>query len=246
MAKGRHISKRRTRAVIIVAVVAGILVLAVGGAAYAGLPIRAGSGRHDPSRRDHRRDRRRRHDPARSDRRGASRRPGVCLSAPITVKASGKTWTVTPQELGRRANVVAAVNRALGPERIHGDLLPVLAPVPRRVRSSARSSSPTPGTRESRRSWGRVAKDVSREAGRRGHHLRGRRRRLREVTTGQALDFPAATKTPAGRLARPMASTTGRPEHAEGRAQGHRKTPSDTTSSSGSTRTSSTSTTGST
>ena len=37
----------------------------------------------------------------------------MLLSAPITVKAAGKTWTVTPQELGRRANVVAAVNRAL-------------------------------------------------------------------------------------------------------------------------------------
>ena len=92
MAKGRHISKRRTRAVIIVAVVAGILVLAVGGAAYAAY----------------------RYEQARAD----TILPGVTvagidvgemtqpeaiaavragaqelLSAPITVKASGKTWT---------------------------------------------------------------------------------------------------------------------------------------------------------
>ena len=112
MAKGRHISKRRTRAVIIVAVVAGIFVLAVGGAAYAayryeqaradtilpGVTV-AGIDVGDMTRSE----------AVAAVRTGAQ----TLLSAPITVKAAGKTWTVTPQELGRRANVVAAVNRAL-------------------------------------------------------------------------------------------------------------------------------------
>src|SRR5262245_50802156 len=34
MAKGRHIAKRRTRAIVIVAVAAAVIVLALGGAAY--------------------------------------------------------------------------------------------------------------------------------------------------------------------------------------------------------------------
>ena len=113
MAKGRHISKRRTRAVIIVAVVAGILVLALGGAAYAAyryeqaradtiLPgvLVAGIDVGDMTRSE----------AVAAVRTGAQ----VLLSAPIKVKAAGETWTVTPQELGRRANVVAAVRKASG------------------------------------------------------------------------------------------------------------------------------------
>jgi len=112
MARGRHISKRRTRAIIIVSVVAGVLVLALGGAAYAayryeqdrtdtilpGVTI-AGIDVSDMTRPE----------AVAAVRTGAQE----LLDAPITVKAAGQTWTVTPQELGRRANVIQAVNRAL-------------------------------------------------------------------------------------------------------------------------------------
>jgi L,D-transpeptidase ErfK/SrfK len=112
MAKGRHVSKRRTRAVIIVSVVAGVLVLAVGGAAYAayryeqartdtilpGVTI-AGVDVGDMTRPE----------AVAAVRAGAQE----LLDAPISVKAAGTTWKVTPQELGRRANVVQAVDRAL-------------------------------------------------------------------------------------------------------------------------------------
>jgi lipoprotein-anchoring transpeptidase ErfK/SrfK len=112
MAKGKHVSTRRSRAIIVVAVVAGVLVLAFGGAAYSAY----------------------RYEQARAD----TILPGVTidgldvggmtkqeaasavrdaaqahLQAPITVAVAGKDWTVTPQELGRRVNAVAAVNQAL-------------------------------------------------------------------------------------------------------------------------------------
>jgi lipoprotein-anchoring transpeptidase ErfK/SrfK len=112
MAKGRHVLKRRTRALLIVASVAAILVLALGGAAYSAY----------------------RYEQARADTilpgvsiagvdvsgltrpeaveavRAAAR---VRLETPITVSVAGKTFHITPSELGRRANAVAAVNQAL-------------------------------------------------------------------------------------------------------------------------------------
>ena len=112
MAKGRHVHRRR-RALIVVAAVAGVLVLAVGGAAYSAF----------------------RYEQARADTilpgvtiagvdvGGMTRSQAVeavraeatvVLRAPLTVAAGGKTWTVSPLELGRRAKAVAAVNQALG------------------------------------------------------------------------------------------------------------------------------------
>jgi lipoprotein-anchoring transpeptidase ErfK/SrfK len=113
MAKGRHTPKRRTRALIVVASVAAVLVVALGGAAYSAY-------RYEQSH-------------------GDTILPGVTiegvdvggltrpeaveavrvaaavrLEVPITVAVAGKTWSVTPMELGRRANAVAAVNQALG------------------------------------------------------------------------------------------------------------------------------------
>jgi lipoprotein-anchoring transpeptidase ErfK/SrfK len=113
MAKGRHIPKKRARAALVVAAVAAVLVLALGGAAYSAY----------------------RYEQARSDTIlpgvtiegvdvGGMTRPEaveavrtaakVRLESPLTVAVGGKTWTVTPMELGRRANAVASVNQALG------------------------------------------------------------------------------------------------------------------------------------
>jgi lipoprotein-anchoring transpeptidase ErfK/SrfK len=112
MATGRHIAKRRTRAVVIVAAAAGVFVLALGGAAYsayhyeqersdtilpgvtvAGIDV-GGLTRSEA---------------VQAVREGAAGE----LEAPIKVTAGGSTWTVTPADLGRRAQAVAAVNQAL-------------------------------------------------------------------------------------------------------------------------------------
>jgi lipoprotein-anchoring transpeptidase ErfK/SrfK len=112
MAKGRHIAKRRTRAIVIVVVAVGVLVLALGGAAYsayhyeqersntilpgvsvAGIDV-GGMTRAEAID---------------AVREGATKE----LDAPIKVSAGGSTWTVTPADLGRKAQAVAAVNQAL-------------------------------------------------------------------------------------------------------------------------------------
>jgi L,D-transpeptidase ErfK/SrfK len=193
MAKGRHISKRRTRAVIIVAVVAGILVLAVGGAAYAAY----------------------RYEQARAD----TILPGVTvagidvgemtqpeaiaavragaqelLSAPITVKASGKTWTVTPQELGRRANVVAAVNRALAVNETMGTFTRFWhrfreESVERQIKLSYA------GDAKIESFLGTVAKDVAVKPVDAALAYENGDVAFVKSRPGQALDFPAATKS---------------------------------------------------
>jgi lipoprotein-anchoring transpeptidase ErfK/SrfK len=112
MAQGRHVRKRRMRAVAIVGIVAGVLVLALGGAAFSAY----------------------RYESAHADRilpgvsvagvdvGGMTRAEAVAavrggaavhLGATMTVTAGDRTWTVTPQQLGQRAGVVAAVDQAL-------------------------------------------------------------------------------------------------------------------------------------
>jgi lipoprotein-anchoring transpeptidase ErfK/SrfK len=112
MAQGRHVSRRRSRALIIVASVVGVLVLTAGGAAYSAY-------RYEQARADTIL-------PGvviegvdvggmtRQEAVGAVRSAAlVRLSEPLSVKAGGKTWQVTPRELGHRAAAVAAVNKAL-------------------------------------------------------------------------------------------------------------------------------------
>jgi lipoprotein-anchoring transpeptidase ErfK/SrfK len=112
MAQGRHIAKRRTRAAMIVAVVAGVLVLALGGAAYSAyhyeqersntiLPGVTVAGVEVGGM-------------TRAEAIEAVRGDAVQeLEDPIKVSAGGSSWTVTPADLGRRAQAVAAVNQAL-------------------------------------------------------------------------------------------------------------------------------------
>jgi hypothetical protein len=112
MAQGKHTRRRRTRGIAIVAIVAGVVVLAAGGAAFAAY-------RYEQSRADQIL-------PgvtvAGVDVGGMTRgeaihaiRAGAAahLDSPITVTVGGKTWTVTPRELGQQANVKGAVDRAL-------------------------------------------------------------------------------------------------------------------------------------
>jgi lipoprotein-anchoring transpeptidase ErfK/SrfK len=112
MAKGRHAHRRFPRAIIVVSVVAGVLVLAAGGAAYSAY----------------------KYELARADTilpgvtidgvdvGGMTREQAVAavrqasmleLQRPLTVTVGAQSWAVTPQELGRRAGAVAAVNKAL-------------------------------------------------------------------------------------------------------------------------------------
>ena len=112
MAQGRHIRKRRLRAVAIVGIVAGVLVLTLGGAALSAY----------------------RYESAHADRilpgvtiagvdvGGMTRGEAVAavrgsaavhLGATMTVTAGDRTWTVTPQQLGQRAGVATAVGQAL-------------------------------------------------------------------------------------------------------------------------------------
>jgi lipoprotein-anchoring transpeptidase ErfK/SrfK len=111
MAKGRHI-KRGARGALVAAIAAGIVLLALGGVSFAAY----------------------RYDQASADRilpgvtvggvdvGGMTRADAVAavqaaadevLAEPLTVRAGGKSWTVTPAELGRTADVGAAVDRAL-------------------------------------------------------------------------------------------------------------------------------------
>jgi lipoprotein-anchoring transpeptidase ErfK/SrfK len=114
MAQGKHTPSRRRRShvVAIVAIVAGVVVLAAGGAAFAAY-------RYEQSRAD-------RILPgvtvAGVDVGGMTRAEAIAvvrggaathLDSPITVSVGGKTWTVTPRELGQKANVDGAVDRAV-------------------------------------------------------------------------------------------------------------------------------------
>lgn len=113
MARGNHAPARRHRAIAIVAVVAGVLVLAAGGAAYSAY----------------------RYEQARADRilpgvriagvdvGGMTKAEAVvavreaaaiALQQQIRLRAGGHSWQVTLEELGQRSNAVGAVNRALG------------------------------------------------------------------------------------------------------------------------------------
>jgi lipoprotein-anchoring transpeptidase ErfK/SrfK len=129
MAEGRHVQRHSTRAAVLVAVVAGVVVLSAG-AAFAAF-------RYD-------RDRAQvilpgvtvagvevggmtREQAIESVERATSRR----LATTITIEAAGKTWTQTPAGLGREAGVVSAVDRALGVN----DSLGMLSRVWHRVRS---------------------------------------------------------------------------------------------------------------
>ncbi len=119
MAQGRHVRKRRLRALAVVGVLAGALVVVFGGIALSAY----------------------RYEQARDDRilpgvtiagmdvggmtRGeavAAVRGGsvVHLSAAMTITAAGKTWDVTPAQLGQRAAIGGAVDRALGLNRSMG------------------------------------------------------------------------------------------------------------------------------
>jgi lipoprotein-anchoring transpeptidase ErfK/SrfK len=112
MAQGKHSRRRRTRALTIVAIVAGAVVLVAGGVAFAAY-------RYEQARADHILPGvtvggvdvggMTRGQAIHAIRRGAAGH----LDNPITVQVAGKTWTVTPRELGQRANVDGAVDRAL-------------------------------------------------------------------------------------------------------------------------------------
>lgn len=113
MAKGRHIRKRglRTFAVVVAAIV-GVSMLAAGGVAFAAY----------------------RYEQARADRilpgvaiagvdvsgmtraeavQALSKITGRSLRAPMTIRVGDTRWVVTPRELGRRADVEGAVDRAM-------------------------------------------------------------------------------------------------------------------------------------
>ena len=112
MQQGRHTNRRSARAIVIVSVVAGVVLLG-GGAAFSA----------------------HRYEQARAD----VILPGVTvggvdvggmtraeaidavdrimalrLGAPVLVSAAGKTWTVSPAQLGQEADIGAGVDRALG------------------------------------------------------------------------------------------------------------------------------------
>jgi lipoprotein-anchoring transpeptidase ErfK/SrfK len=112
MATGRHVARRRTRAAIIVAVIVGVLLLALGGAAWAAFRYeRANENRILPGVRI-----------AGVDVSGMTRHEArdtvlrdaqTVLTAPLTVIAGDERYVVTPAQLGKRADVRAAVDRAL-------------------------------------------------------------------------------------------------------------------------------------
>jgi lipoprotein-anchoring transpeptidase ErfK/SrfK len=113
MAKGTHAAARKHRAIVVVAIVAGILVLAAGGVAYSAY-------RYEQSRAD-------RILPGVSiagvDVGGMTKAEAVAavrvaaqeaLQRPVELEAGKRSWSVTLEELGQRSNAVGAVNRALG------------------------------------------------------------------------------------------------------------------------------------
>ena len=113
MARGRHVARAaRRRWPLIVGLTSGLLVLALGGAAYAAYRYdRSMSGRILPGVRIDG-----------VDVSGLTRSEALAemqahaaldLDRPITVMVRGERFTVTPRELGRRARVRAAVDEAL-------------------------------------------------------------------------------------------------------------------------------------
>ncbi len=112
MARGRHIKRTASGALIVVAIAVGIVLIALGGVAFAAY----------------------RYDQASADRilpgvvvagvdvGGMTRAEAVSavqaevdtrLRVPVTLDVSGRSWTVTPSELGQRADVDTAVDQAL-------------------------------------------------------------------------------------------------------------------------------------
>jgi lipoprotein-anchoring transpeptidase ErfK/SrfK len=129
MAEGRHAHRHSVRVAVIVSVAAGLIALTAGvafaafhydraraqqilpGVTVAGVPV--GGMTRDKA--------------IEAVESATSRR----LAAVITIEAAGKTWSETPAELGRQAEVAAAVDRALAAN----DSLGMLSRVWHRVRS---------------------------------------------------------------------------------------------------------------
>lgn len=111
MARGRHI-KRAHGAVVVVAIAVGIVLLALGGVSYAAYRYdRASSDRILPGV-----------TVADTDVGGMTRSEAIQavqrdaqerLAEPLTIRAGGGSWSSTPAELGRSADVAAAVDQAL-------------------------------------------------------------------------------------------------------------------------------------
>lgn len=111
MARGRHIKHAR-RAVVVVAIAVGIVLLALGGVSYAAYRYdRASSDLILPGV-----------TVAGTDVGGMTRAEAIQaierivqerLTEPLTVRAAGGSWNTTPAELGRSADVEAAVDEAL-------------------------------------------------------------------------------------------------------------------------------------
>src|SRR5712691_7684775 len=129
MAEGRHARRHSVRVAVIVSVAAGLVVLTAGAAFAAFHYDRARARQILPGvtvagvqvggmTRDE----------AIGAVEGATSRR---LASTITIQAAGKTWSETPTELGRRAEVAAAVDRALAAN----DSLGMFSRVWHRVRS---------------------------------------------------------------------------------------------------------------
>ena len=111
MARGRHIKHARS-VVVVVAIAVGIVLLALGGVSYAAYRYdRATSDRILPGVKV-----------AGTDVGGMTRDEAIQavqrtvqerLTEPLTVRAAGGSWNTTPAELGRSADIGAAVERAL-------------------------------------------------------------------------------------------------------------------------------------
>lgn len=113
MARGMHAPARKRRAIVVVTIVAGIIVLAVGGAAFSAY-------RYERSHAD-------RILPgvtiAGVDVGGMTKAEAVsavreaatvALQRRVALQVRDRTWRVTLEDLGHRSNAVGAVNRALG------------------------------------------------------------------------------------------------------------------------------------
>jgi lipoprotein-anchoring transpeptidase ErfK/SrfK len=112
MAKGRHTRRRRVRAAVVVSAIAGVLMIAIGGAAYAAYRYeRAHADRILPGVRV-----------AGVDVGGMTRvEAGRAVKAAaahvlrrqLVVRVGDTRWVTTPSELGRRADIAGAVTQAL-------------------------------------------------------------------------------------------------------------------------------------
>jgi lipoprotein-anchoring transpeptidase ErfK/SrfK len=111
MARGRHIKRARS-VVVVVAIAVGIVLLALGGVSYAAYRYdRASSDRILPGV-----------TVAGTDVGGMTRLEAIQavqgtveerLAEPLTIRAASASWKTTPAELGRSADIGAAVDRAL-------------------------------------------------------------------------------------------------------------------------------------